>query len=223
MDNARLLREGDTPTPEQYAKYLNRLNDLVNLWQTQGLKLWLNQDISIPLVAGTANYRIGPAQAVNMTKPLRVLHESSYYINVGNNRRPLYPLAWDDYNRLSNVVNRGAVNSYFVDKQRDYLNVFFWLTPDTDAATGTAHLLIQAQVTESVSLTDTMDFPREWFMALHWGLASDICVGQPSDIVQMCLAKSQEYKEALENWDVEDAPTRIEPDQRMFNPYRSFV
>lgn len=222
MENASLLGEGAVPTSAQYAKYLQRLNDMVNLWQTQGLKLWLNQDLSVPLIANQARYQIGPSLDVNMVKPLRVLHESSYYLDTSSNRRPIYPLAWDDYNRLSNVVNPGAINSYFVNKQRDSLDVFFWQTPDTEAATGTAHLLIQRQITESVSLTDAMDFPREWFIALHWGLANEISVGQPREIVAKCEQMANGYRTALEDWDVEDAPTKFEPDPRSFHHYRSF-
>ena len=40
MDNAGLLQDGDSPSSEQYAKYMPRLNDMINVWQTEGIKLW---------------------------------------------------------------------------------------------------------------------------------------------------------------------------------------
>ena len=51
-------------------------------------------------------------------------------------------------------------------------------------------------------------------MALRWALADDICTGQPQAIMDRCAGRSRYYKEILEGWDVEDAPTRFTPDQR---------
>ena len=212
MVDAGYLQDGDDPTPEQYANYLNRLNDLINYWQTQGLKLWLQYDLAVPLVAGQAAYTIGPGGSVPMTKPLRVIQ--GYYLDGSSVKRPLLPLSRDEYTRLSTVTQQGALNSYFVDKQVSVLSVHFWLVPDTVAATGTAQLIVQQQVTNLVSLTDTMNFPQEWFLALRWGLADDICTGQPQAIMDRCAGKAMFYLNALEAWDVEDASTMFQPDQR---------
>lgn len=210
MQDATLLQQGDDPTGEDYAEYMGRLNDMVNLWQTDGLRLWLNQDVAVPLVAGTALYTFGTAGL----KPTRVIQ--SYYEDQNGVRRPLDPMSRDDYVRLSQVTQQGQLNSYFVDKQQSTLNVYFWLTPDATAALGTAHLIRQEQVTQSVSLTDTMNFPVEWFLALRWGLADELSTGMSNDIQQRNSMKAKEYKEKLDNWDVEDADTYFQPDQRMF-------
>lgn len=208
MQDAGLLRKGDDPSSEDYAENLGRLNDMANVWQTQGLKLWLNEDITVPLVAGTALYTFGTLG----TKPLRVIQ--GYYEDSNDVRRPLTVLSWDEYLRLSQLTQQGQINSYFVDKQEAALRVFFWLTPDTQAATGTVGLLQQVQCTQVTALTDTMNFPIEWFMALRWGLADEISTGQPMDIRQTCATKAGTYFEVLNNWDVEDAPTYFQPDQR---------
>jgi hypothetical protein len=213
MVDAGYLQDGDDPTPEQYANYLNRLNDLINFWQTQGLKLWTQTDLAVPLVVGQASYSLGPSGDVDMTKPLRVLQ--GYYIDANQTKRPLLPLSRDEYTRLSNVVQTGAINSYFVDKQRASLVVKFWLVPDANAALGTAQLVIQQQMGNMVSLTDDVSFPQEWFLALRWGLADDICTGQPQAIMDRCAAKAMVFLNALESWDVEDASTIFQPDQRV--------
>lgn len=212
MVDAGYLQDGDDPTSEQFANYLNRLNDLINLWQTKGLKLWLQSDLAVPLTAGQSTYTFGPGGSVDMTKPLRVLQ--GYYLDTNDTKRPLLALSRDEYTRLSNVVQVGAINSYFVDKQQSVLSVSFWMTPDTTAATGTAQLIIQQQVANLVSLNDDMNFPQEWFMALRWGLADDICTGQPQAIMDRCYMKAELYRTALEDWDVEDASTVFQPDQR---------
>lgn len=221
MEDACLIGEGNLPGSPDYAKYMRRLNEIIKLWQTQGLKLWLQYNLSVPLVAGQRVYRIGPTGNVVMAKPLRVL-DSSYYQDSNGNRRPIYLVSQDSYNRFSQITNLGEINSYFVHKLRDYLEVELWNTPDTNAATGILYLLIQQQVSTVLSLTDTMDFPEEWFIALHWGLAAEICSGQPAEVINRCESKAAQFREMLENWDVEDAPTMFEPDQRSFTHYGRF-
>lgn len=210
--DAGLIQEGETPNSEQLASGTNRLNDIINLTQTQGLKLWALLDKSIPLVADQATYQLGPSYGVDMTKPLRVIQ--AYYLDSDNNKWPLIPLSWNEYLNLSNVTTTGSLNSYFVNKQRAYLEVKFWNTPDAQAATGTGHLLLQQQITNFTGLTDTMDFPVEWLMYLRWALADDLSTGQPQTIMDRCSAKAEAYRVALENWDVEDAPTSFAPDSR---------
>jgi len=210
--DAGIVQEGDSPSSEQIVTGMRKLTDIVNMWQTQGLKLWLNVDTEVPLVAGQGTYTFSPTGDVVMAKPLRVIQ--AYYKDQGNIRRPLVVLSWDDYIRLSQVNQQGAINSYFVNKKQLELSVFFWLIPDTTAATGTAHLLLQTQVDNFTNVTDTMNFPIEWRIALRWGLADELCTGQPQAIMDRCQQRALTYRTALEDWDVEDAPTRFTPDQR---------
>lgn len=226
MEDAGLLQDGDEPNSEQLAKYIVRLQDMVNFWVTQGLKLWLGIDQSVTLTAGkggTGNpYTFMPGGNVNMTKPLRVLQ--GYYLDsTGTTRRPIYGISWEEWLRLSAVNQTGQISQFFVDKQATSLNVYFWLIPDATAAAGTAHLYLEQQVTQLVSLTDTMAFPVEWTLALRWGLADEICTGQPQAIVQRCQQRAQYYRAALEDWDVEDVPTSFAPDQRMTPERSSFA
>jgi hypothetical protein len=212
MDDAGMLEEGTEPNPEQLVKYMRRLNDIINTAQTQGLKLWLQFDQAVTLIAGQATYNFKLGGDVNINKPLRALQ--GYYIDSSSNRRPLFPISRDEYLRLSNVSQQGPINDYFVDKQQSQLAVTFWLTPDAQAATGVAHLLIQNQVTNLIQLTDSMNFPQEWYIYLHWALADEICTGQPPDIVQRCKQKADLYKDMLDGWDVEDASTIFAPDSQ---------
>lgn len=209
MVDAGLLQEGDEPNSDQYASGTNRLNDLINLWGTQGLKLWTLLDQSITLVSGTQSYTLGPSGSIITVKPLRAIQ--GYYLDANSVRRPIYPLSWDEWMRLSNITQTGAVSQYFVDKQVANLVVSFWLIPDATAALGTAHLLIPRQITNFTGLTDTMDFPQEWFMGLRWGLADDICTGQPQAVIDRCANRAAAFRAALEDWDVEDTPTQFQP------------
>jgi len=212
FDAGLIQEDGESPNSDQIVSAMRRLTDIINLEQTQGLKLWLNQDIPITLTAGTGTYTLGPLGTVVQAKPLRVVE--CYYSDVNGIRRPLIPLAWRDYVQLSQVNQSGAINSYFVDKEQTLLSVFFWLLPDATAATGTAHLVLQQQVTNFISVTETMNFPVEWRIFLRWALADELATGQPQAIMDRCQQRAETYRKMLEDWDVEDAPTSFTPDAR---------
>ncbi len=209
------VQEGSVPNSEQIANGWMLLQDMVNLWVTQGLKLFLTSDLTVPLVAGQNLYTLGPGGTINMVRPLQVVE--GYYSDQYGVRRPLIPLAWDDWIKLSQVNQQGEINSYFVDKQTTLFRVYTWLTPDFNAAQGRMHLVIRNGYASQgfVNLTDSTGFPVEWYLALRWGLADELSTGQPERIVSRCQSKAMMYRNALEDWDVEDAPTQFVPDARM--------
>lgn len=211
--DAGLIQQGESAGSEQIVAGMRRLRSMINLWQTQGIKLWLLSDQSITLVANQATYTLSPTGDVVMTRPLQVVE--AYYLDSNDIRYPLTVLSWDDFIRLGQVDgNAGAINSYFVQKLATEMKVRFWLTPDATAATGTAHLLLRTQASNPVNLTEEVGFPPEWRNALHWGLADELCTGQPQSIMDRCERRATAFKAALEDWDVEDAPTSFQPDSR---------
>src|SRR5438445_664104 len=107
MRNAALLEELQDPTPEQFAEFKDRLTDLVNLWITQGIKLFLYTNQSITLIAGTASYSLGPGGSIITNRPYRVLQ--GYYLDSSSNQRPLDPISWDEYLRLSKTTQTGPI------------------------------------------------------------------------------------------------------------------
>ncbi|MGH7750896.1 MAG: hypothetical protein ACREQ5_39940 [Candidatus Dormibacteria bacterium] len=215
MRDSGYLGKFQNPSSEHLAEYMPRLNRLFNYLQTQGLKLWLNEDFSITPIQGQNLYSLGSGGALLALKPLRVLE--GYYLDNASNRRPIIPMSRNEWDSLSTVNTQGTLTSYFVDKQQLALNVYVWLTPDAQTALGTFHPILQYQVGNVVSLTDIMNFPIEWYLALEWGFANQICTGQPQAIMDRCERFSMKYLNDLENWDVEDASTFFSPDTRTMN------
>lgn len=219
MKDAGLIMRGQIPNSDQLAEGMRRLRDVIRTFQTTGLKLFVNEDITVSLVAGVNTYTFGTLGTVPMDKPLRVL-DGYYKYTTNNVRRPLLPLAWADYVRLGQVgtatANQGAVTQYFVNKQATLLNVTLWLCPsEEEADNGEVHLIMQTQIDNPNKLNEQTAFPEEWRMALRWNLAEDWCTGQPVAVQQRCAQNAMKYREMLEAWDVEDAPTIFTPDTRM--------
>lgn len=213
MRDAGLLAKNLEPNSDDLADGIQRLNDMINLWQTQGLKLFLLEDLAVTLVASTALYTFGLTGTTVMTKPVRVI--DAYLVDTSGNRIPLRPLSWEEYIKINNSTTEGQPNGYFVDKQALLLKVRLWPTPSTaDAAAYTLHLILQKQVTNFVSITDESAFPQEWFIALRWGLADEFATGQPQAIMDRCEKRAIAYRTALEDWDVEDTPTFFSPEIR---------
>jgi hypothetical protein len=217
MADAGLLQEESNPTPFEFADAISRLNDIINYEQTQGLKLWVNQDYQIALTPGVGVYNLVTAPG---PKPLRILE--CYYSDVNGIRRPLNPMSWRDWTQLSQVNQQGPVNSYFVDKQISQLAISFWLIPDTVAATGSVHVVQQQQVTNAILATDTISFPQEWYIFLRWALADELATGQPQAIMDRAEKKTAIYRAALENWDVEDTTISFSPNSQMMGSYGRF-
>ena len=75
--DAGLIGEGEEPNSEKCASALRRLNKLCNYLQTQGLKLWVQQDLPLRIKPGVGRYSLGPLGNVPMIKPRRVIE--AYY------------------------------------------------------------------------------------------------------------------------------------------------
>jgi len=104
--HAGLNGQGVAPSAQQQADGLDTLNDVIRTEQTQALKLFLQIDLPIPLVANQATYTIKPGGDVNVTRPLQVLQ--GYYQDTTGTRRPIDPpLSRDEYTRLSRINQSG--------------------------------------------------------------------------------------------------------------------
>lgn len=213
-ERAGLMTIGGTPSTAQFQRGIDALNDIINLEATQGLKLWLVEDISIPLTAGKTTYSMGAAGDVNMTKPLQVFQ--GYYQYTNASKLPLVLLSKDEWTRLSQTNIPGSLNSFYPDKQLSYIYINFYNTPDaTTAGGGVAHVIARTAPTNLVVTTDTTGFPPEWYLFLIWSLADEMAVSQPADVQQRCQQRAGMYRAALEGFDVEDAQTFFTPDTRM--------
>jgi len=217
-EDAGLCALGQVINAGQLARGIERLNDIINLWATQGLKLWLQQPVTVPLVATQGTYSLGPGGDVDMTKPLSILQGT--YITQQLVRQPLVVMSRDEYTRLSQIQNVfGSINSYFTNKEVTRLLVTFWNFPSVQAATGTCEVLCRLSAPNVVLSADTAGFPPEWTIGLRWALADEVCVGQPDAVQARCAQRAGAYREALEGFDVEDAPTYFQPDSR--NQYQT--
>src|SRR5438105_946581 len=167
-EDAGYVQEGSAVSDEQIIRGLARLTDLIALYQTQGLKLFLETDMAVPLIADQISYDLMPGGAVDTVRPLRV--KQGYYSDSNGNHRPIIALSRDEYSRLGQINIPGQINSFFAEKMADRLRIHMWNPPDATAALGTVHLIVHQQARGVASVEGKTGFPTEWVIALRWGL-----------------------------------------------------
>jgi hypothetical protein len=219
MRDAGYLDHMEAPGSEDYRQYIGRLNNLINFEQTQGLKLWLQENISFTPVLGQQSYAWGPNGDIQMPRPTRII-EGFFTFPLSatsgiQTRYPLQQLSRQEFNQLGVLNVAGIPNSFYIDKQQVNLIVWLWLNPDAFTAQAMVTFVTQVQINQLISITDNMNFPIEWFQFLHWALACEIDSGQPSAVQAKNESMRDYYRTALENFDVEDTSTYLQADPRV--------
>lgn len=221
MMDAGLLAEGQDPNSEQLASNMRKLCDIINLWQVEGIKLFLLEEMTIDLIDGQTSYTITAPTVTPPDKHLRI-EQGRIVDSTGLQVRPIRAISWQEWNILEHTTE-GCVTGYFVDKQATTLTVKVWNIPDATEAANSMILLVRKQVTNPINLIEELAFPQEWRIALRWGLADEICGGQPQAIMDRCKARADKYKQILEDWDVEDTPVRFGVDNSGNHDTGAFV
>lgn len=213
MSNAFLLEKGTNPSSEDYAQHLGVLNSLIQFLITQGLKLFLWKDVPLTMVAGQQSYPITTAFVNSSTNPLQV--REAYYLYQEGSQYPLTPFSWNEWSMLSTRSQAGTPVNFFVDKQATSFNFNLWPVPQADNVFDSVHILVRQRAPQILQLNEQIMFPTEWFIGLAWMLSHEISTGQSATIIARCEKMAAYYKQALEGFDVEDAPTQFQPDSRV--------
>lgn len=206
-DSMKLPR-GGTLTTAQLTDGLERLQDVVNTEAVLGLKLFLETEVSVTLVAGQQLYSFRPGGSVNVPRPLRL--KDVTYVGTGNDSRPLIPLSRSDWAAMPARGETGSVSQFFQERLYDRVNLYLWNIPDTSAAAGTLRVTLHAPAA-TLTLSTTTAFPPEWVMYLRWALTADLASGMPVEVVQRAEGKAAQYRKILEDFDVEDVAVRFQP------------
>lgn len=218
MVDAGFLSEGKLPNSEQLASGLRRLCDVINYIQTRGVKVFLEEEITVDLVAGTDEYEINPTAGLVPTKHSAVLRG---YVQETSSKRILVMAAHQEFMELP-TTDDGSVSQFYVKKLATSLSVVLWPAPDATDAAFDAVFLVRTQAANPINLETNISFPQEWRLPLRWLLADDICTGQPAEIMARCSKKAAEYLEVLESWDVEDGEVSFAADVSQAYPTGAF-
>ena len=224
-----VLELGDTPDSASLANASMSLNLLIKQMSTEGLKLWKNSELVIPMVAGQTTYILGGSTSALMydtqapttaitDRPLKAIQ--GFYRNVQvtpNIDIPVMLLSKNEYLTLGSKFSTGTANSLFYDVKALNGILYVYLTPDLNSQTNLQiHLVCQMPLNDILLSTDIPDFPNEWMNCLVWNLADQLAIeyGVPMNYRQEIMQRAMLYKSQLTDWDVETTSTYFMPEFR---------
>ena len=229
LNKLGVLEIGDSPDATTIANAQMTLNLYIKQLNVEGLKLWKNSELIIPLTSGQTSYVLGGSTSTTMydslnptvaitDKPLKAIQ--GFYRNVQvtpNIDTPLLLISKQEYNMLGSKYSTGTPNTMFYDPKNLYGVLYVYLTPDANTSTNVqVHLVCQMPLNDISTNTDIPDFPVEWMNCLVWGLADEMAIqyGVPLNIRQEISQRAIGYKEKLTDFDVEANSTFFMPDFR---------
>lgn len=168
-------------------------------------------------ISGDGTGATATATIVGLTvnKPVRAL--TGYLRNPNSYDITLMPISKLEYNILGNKFNESTPNQFYYDNQLANGQLYVFNVPSDDGYT--CYLDTQRMFYDMTSSTDTFDFPQEWFQALKWGLAAEICAeyGVPIDQIAYYEQKAISYIEEASNFSVEESSVYFSVDYSGFN------
>jgi hypothetical protein len=219
---------GLTPTTTQRTSALVVLNYIVTSWQAHGMQVWCQKQATHTLTASTSSYTIGSGGDINITARPLTIQQAWIRDTVADPDTdiPIRIISREEYNRISAKATTGVPNCIFYDPEynREGTNsgatakgkIYVWPTPDSSVVTQyDLYVVYTRPISDFNATSDTLDFPQEWFNAVRWNLAHQLCPGYTVPLGRMHeiekLAETS-LKLALSS-DTENTSTTISPAQ----------
>lgn len=182
------------------------LNMLIKSYEHLGLQLWVRKTATITLVSGTRTYALGGA--VTSGIPLRIV---SAYITKDGLDTPVTILTKDEYERLNNKTSEGKTTQIWYDYQNTTGTLYIW--PVVDASGYTLTITYQKSYDDMDAASNDLDFPSNWYYALFWNLAVDLCAlvarpVQPEWMIKAAAALDSAQDASYEEGSIFLAPSR---------------
>jgi len=187
-------------------------------WANRGLHYWQIDELNIDLVEGQAEYHFfrsaaddtsdsSRAQASTTQTPSGSIYGVDDVLEVTHRQNRTQSTQVDSamskidrstYSALSNKLSKGTPNQYYVQRLIDRVTIFFYPTPDSNAASDDAHIYYVKRIDDVGGFTNAADVPYRFVPCMVSGLAfylSQKYVPQMSQ--QMKLYYEDEFNRAL--------------------------
>lgn len=216
MRKAQVLAKGQVPDATDLEDYTEALNGLVAVFQVDGMPLWARFTYTLPLVASQSSYVFGVGQEQNIPFPLKI-HQAILQNTAGTGRIDMEQMSKYDFNLLPQGPGNqstGLVTNYCYTPGINMGTLELWPAPD--AATVSNYVMeitYQRPFDDFVNATDTPYFPKEWNLALIYGLAALIAdeVNLPINDKSYLDKKADFYHQMALSFGNEEASVYVQP------------
>ena len=209
---ARVKDPDETLTPKQSSVGKSSLNKLLKYYVKMGMPLWAIKKGIITLTLSDESYTCGPSGTGLSERPLRILE--AFYRD-GTSDTPLDIISRQEYWELGNKSSNGRPHQIYYDPQLTSGVLYVYNPADASAVGDGIHLVYHRPFEDIDALTDTFDFPQEWYIVIEYNLAVDLAFrsGIKQTRISQLQAQAQEFYDEAHWWDVENVPTQIVPDE----------
>ncbi len=172
-------------------------------WLNQGVNLWQVEELTIPLVQGTASYSL----------PANVLNVLDAYVTSGPSfaltDRTILPVSRTEYASYPNKAQQGQPTVFWMDRLLSP-TVTLWPVPDGQETSVTFYVLRQAQDANLTS-GQQVEAPYAWLSAFAMGLAAKLAFSYAQDKLAVLVPAAKEVYQIAANTNIETANTFISP------------
>lgn len=193
LTDAGILGDGQIATAGDIQNALTRVNYMIGQWNRKRWLVYNLTDVSV-VTTGAESYTIGSGQEFDTPRPDRL--EDGCFLRqlaTGNSQQIDYPLqlipSHEDYNRIRLKTMGTWPSTMFYDSNWPIGTIFAWPVPQANLYE--LHILVKHQLTAFTSLTQTINLPPEYEVALSYNLQVRLRVAyrMPADPVMIQLAK----------------------------------
>jgi hypothetical protein len=191
---AGILASGENLVGNEPADCLIILQQMMDEWQADGLKIFTDQINTFPFVLGTQTYTLGTGGNFNMARPAKITRMGCQILS--NPTQPSeVPITLLDVDGWANVRVKNISGSYplfcYNDQGFPLMTLNFWVIPGL-----TSNVVIYSWAPLStwpdLAVTD-VTFPPAYLQAIRYNLALRLCPEfsvQPTPDVMMTAEKS---------------------------------
>jgi hypothetical protein len=171
MGKIGMLAAGETVSAEDAAVGLLRLNTLVDALENEGFFAYTTTDTVFTLSAGDISMTIGPAQEINISRPMKILRGSFSRLN--GTDYPLNPITEPEYNEICEKSSYSSVapSVCFFDGGTPTGTLYFWPAPTENVE---VHLITPESGGQATDLTTVYVFPNGYQRYIEFALAIEL-------------------------------------------------
>jgi hypothetical protein len=190
------LGAGETPSTDEQTDIILTLNNLIEVWNAEGLSVYEIVNFQNALTAATASFNIGAGATINTPRPIRIVGAG---IIANSIRNELDIISAGEFAAIKEKGLSGNLPlKLYYDAAFPTGKIYLW---PIASGTPTLDLWMWQQLTAVVNPTDPLALPPAHWRALRYNLALDLLpeFGRTDDPGLLALIKTgaQESKDLL--------------------------
>ncbi len=149
--------------------FVTTTNLLTRTGQVVVVNEWLWVDVQ-GIFGGVQNFELYRLRATGTT----VLDVIELVYQNKPNEIPMYKLNRNDYANLPDKVSTGRPTQFWYDRQRTQPEIELWPSPGAEFTFGQITGFVQRQLQDVGEMTDELEVPDRWYLAIVCNLASEL-------------------------------------------------